>query len=340
MRVSPAIANFGRFRRQPTGRLQFVLGKFWNSPQISPINTRSLRVALRCSEHQFLFQRRCFPTPFLSARELLGLDDREHDVPYPGEEYRYKNERCIVLEETILWLIDMVEKEAPGIFEFKRLPRYARCTLLFRRRQSPAQLPVTADEIAGHTLLPKNREQAFETARLEHFNLQAGARNRRDTDHETRMEDKLWSALVVKSARKRQCRGGQFLFHFRTNDPDVGMVLACQPEDKLLVCAPREVRVRSPRNAPSTRCWVFCQDLPLVDSVDSKQSATESLAGALERVRQELKRRSFESWREAVVSEGRYRAHYYRLQALAHLVFYISCNHLFLRTSQQPQTPR
>ncbi|CAD7930876.1 unnamed protein product [Amoebophrya sp. A25] len=60
MRVSAAIANFGRFRRQPTGRLQFVRGRFWNSPQNSPINT-SLRVALRCFEHQ-LFQRRWFPT--------------------------------------------------------------------------------------------------------------------------------------------------------------------------------------------------------------------------------------------------------------------------------------
>ncbi|CAD7930873.1 unnamed protein product [Amoebophrya sp. A25] len=244
---------------------------------------------------------------------------RRHDVAHPGERYHYTNERCLVLEETILWFIDMVTKEAPGVFEFKRLPRYARCTLLYRQRQRKqeavdAQLAsATSTVVAG----------GISSSGLERSSTHPFATERRESCNEN---DGSWSALSVKSSRVRHGKTGSFFFYFRANDPDVGMVFACHPQGKILVCAPSEVRLRGPSKHVSHRYWVAQKDIPravhqLAVSAPTRSQLDTSIAETLERVRKELPRKSLSEWCEAQLSGYHYRTHYSRLQNLVYTLY-------------------
>ncbi|CAD7930887.1 unnamed protein product [Amoebophrya sp. A25] len=224
----------------------------------------------------------------------LNVDggQRCHNIASPGEEYRYQNWRCLALEETISWFIRIVEQEAPGAFEFRRLPRYARGTLLFRpRREDYGGDPSSAEpQVAG---------------RLEDSSL-------------------LWAALLVKSASVRRGKAGIYVFQLSSYEPDLGLVLACQRESRLELCPIRDVEVRGTR-----QMYIRRDALPAVVTPETVLDVSSepiyvdlrATASRLFRLFGALPHQTVDEWSDALVSGDDYRGFHFRLDTLVETLY-------------------
>ncbi|CAD7930886.1 unnamed protein product [Amoebophrya sp. A25] len=223
--------------------------------------------------------------------------DRRHDIASPGEEYHYQNKRCMALEDTTTWFVEMIEEEAPGRFEFKRLPRYARGTVLFRCKDDLKTTSLALDQKTAlkrtevHDHEQKVASPSFCSSTLDHIEAKpdlpvqrmitkispVGKEPDHDHDHDSKSwsddhdhSKSSWSALLIKSAASRRSEKSGFSFKLSSKEDDIGVVLACEPEGKLLICAPSEIKFSGDQSL-----YVRTGALPSVVEVgDSGASAT------------------------------------------------------------------